>query len=94
MHLSTWACSVWTMIASVVVYPIHMIASVVVYPMLWSSEASTESSYNGVLGIGLDSPETGGDGSSAGSVDVGIGKRRMCSHRCGAGGRILTGDGV
>ncbi len=34
-------------------------------------------SYNGVLGIGLDSPETGGDGNSAGSVDVGIGKRRM-----------------
>jgi hypothetical protein len=25
--------------------------------------------------IGLDSPETGGDGSSEGSVDVGIGKR-------------------
>ncbi len=42
---------------------------------LWSSEARTESSYNGFLGIGLDIPETGGDGSSAGSVDVGIGKR-------------------
>ena len=39
---------------------------------LWSSEASTEPSYNGVLGIGLDRPETGGDGSSTGSVDVGI----------------------
>ncbi len=25
---------------------------------LWSSEASTESSYNGVLGIGLHRPET------------------------------------
>jgi hypothetical protein len=61
---------------------------------LWSSEACTESSYNGVLGVGLDSPETRGDGSSAGSVDVGIGKRRMCSHRCGAGDRILAGDGV
>ncbi len=42
---------------------------------LWSSETNTESSYNGVLGIGLDSPEIGGDGSSAGIVDVGIGKR-------------------
>ncbi len=60
---------------------------------LWSSKASTESSYNGVMGIGLDSPETGGDGSSAGSVDVGIGKRRMCSHRSGVRGRILAGDG-
>ncbi len=29
---------------------------------LWSSEVSTESSYNGVLGIGLDSPEVGGWG--------------------------------
>ncbi len=42
---------------------------------LWSSESSTESSYDGVLGIGLDSPETGGDGSSAGIVDVGIGEK-------------------
>jgi hypothetical protein len=42
---------------------------------LWSSEASTELSYNGVLSIGLDNPETGVDGSSEGSVDVGIGKR-------------------
>ncbi len=33
-------------------------------------------------------------GSTAGRVDVGIGKRRMCSHRCGTGGRILAGDGV
>ena len=41
--------------------------------VLWSSEASTESSYNGVLGIGLDNPETGCDGSSAGNVDVGMG---------------------
>ncbi len=41
---------------------------------LWSSEDSTESSHNGVLGIGLDIPETGGDGGSAGNVDVGIGK--------------------
>jgi hypothetical protein len=50
--------------------------------------------HNGVLDIGLDSPETRGCGSSAGSVDVGIGKRRMRSHQCGAGGLILTGDGV
>ena len=43
---------------------------------LWSSEAITESSHNGgVLDIGLDNPETGGDGSSAENVDVGIGKR-------------------
>ncbi len=41
----------------------------------WSSEAITESSHTGVLSIGLDSPETGGDGSSEGNVDVGIGKR-------------------
>ena len=61
---------------------------------LWSSEASTESSYNGVMGIGLDNPETGGDGNSVGIVDVGIGKRRMCSHRYGSGDRILAGDGV
>ncbi len=43
--------------------------------VFWSSEGNTESSYNGVLGIGLDSPETGADGISVGSVDVGIGKR-------------------
>ncbi len=41
--------------------------------VLWSSESSTESSYNGVPGIGLDNPETGCDGSSAGNVDVGMG---------------------
>ncbi len=43
--------------------------------VLWSSEASTELSYNGVLSIGLDNPETGGYGNSEGRVDVGIGKR-------------------
>jgi hypothetical protein len=42
---------------------------------LRSSEDTTESSHNGVLGIGLDSPEIGDDGRSAGNVDVGIGKR-------------------
>ncbi len=38
---------------------------------LWSSEASTETSHNEVLGI-VGQPETGGDGSSADIVDVGI----------------------
>jgi hypothetical protein len=38
-------------------------------------EADTESIHNGVLDIGLDSPETRGDGSSVGNVDVRIGKR-------------------
>jgi hypothetical protein len=42
---------------------------------LSSGQVKQAQSHNGVLDIGLDSPETGGDGSSAGSVDVGIGKR-------------------
>jgi hypothetical protein len=45
------------------------------FVVLWSSETGAKSSYNGVLDIGLDSPEPRGDGSSKGSVDVGIGGR-------------------
>ncbi len=45
----------------------------------WSSEDRTESSHNGVLGIGLDNPETGGDGNSTGNVDVESGKDE-CVH--------------
>jgi hypothetical protein len=42
---------------------------------LWSSEDDVRSSHNGVLGIGSDSPETGGDGSSVGNVDVSMGEK-------------------
>ncbi len=49
---------------------------------LWSSEAITVSSYNGVMGIGLDSPETGCDG------NVFVPMRGRSPHT--GGGRSLT----